>query len=470
MAKQAHFIGICGVGMSATAVLLKHLGWEVTGSDAACYPPASDYLARHEIPVNTTYTGHNIPEDVALIVIGKNAKLVSGENAEVAAAFETGASIRSFPEVLGGLADETNNVVVAGSYGKSTTTALLTWCLTYAGHDPSYFIGAQPYDLDETAHIGSGSTFVLEGDEYPAANWDETPKFHYYNPHSILLTSAEHDHINVYPTLEEYLIPFKVLVSLLPETGTLVACADEANAAAIAQTHPARTVTYGIYTDADWSACEIEHGECTTFILTYAGERVLSLETPLLGEHNVQNIVGVAALLLEQQLIDKETLTTAIATFNGLKRRLDNKAPHASVPVYEGFGSSYMKAVAAQRALKQRYPDRELVVVFEPYEFSWRNRQTAHWYDDAFTNADTVFIAPPASQGSESQEQLSQDEIVQRVAASGIDVRPITDPEADVHTIAGELSQQSVVLMMSSGTIGGLVEALPEKVQEVFRA
>src|SRR5581483_1630739 len=186
MAKKAHFIGIAGKGMSGVALLLREAGWEISGSDEGFYPPVSDYLSQAGIAFHSGYAADNIPRDADLIVIGKNAKLVPESNPEVAAALESN-KVKSFPDVLHEITRHAETLVVAGSYGKSTTTALLAWCLKEAGRDPSWFIGEITKGLDAHAHQGHGGIFVLEGDEYPSANWDKTPKFLRYNPRNILL-------------------------------------------------------------------------------------------------------------------------------------------------------------------------------------------------------------------------------------------------------------------------------------------
>ena len=461
--KKAHFIGICGVGMSATARLLQLHGWEISGSDSGFYPPVSDYLRLHDIPLLEGYRASNIPPDAEMIVIGKNAKLIPEENEEVKAALESGKTIRSFPEVLEGLAAETENIVVAGSYGKSTCTALLAHCLEHAGKDPNYFIGAIPLNTGELVRVGSGKTFVLEGDEYPSSNWDSTSKFLHYNPHDVLLTSAEHDHVNIFPTHTEYLLPFKTLISLLPPEGLLVACADEESSLALAHTHPGSKVLYGLdHPEAQWSAQDVKYGALTTLTLTHEDTPVASLSTTLLGKHNIQNIVGVAAMLLEKKLLTPEEFAAALLTFKGIRRRLDLKTEDSVIPIYEGFGSSYQKARSAIEAVKLHYPDRRLVIVFEPHTFSWRNADTIHWYDDVFSGAGEVLIYEPASQGAATHKQLTLEEIVDRVAKSGMPVHPVHTGEEGLAYLSDHLHADDVVLMLTSGDLGGLILSIPK--------
>ena len=468
MIQKAHFIGIAGKGMSAVALLLREAGWQISGSDEGFYLPVSDYLAKAGVSFANGYKKENIPADADMIVIGKNAKLVADSNEEVAAAFASDKKIVSFPEVLHDLTAKTDNIVVAGSYGKSTCTALLAWCLTQAGKDPSYFIGEITKGFAAHAHKGGGSVFVLEGDEYPSANWDATSKFLRYNARSVLLTSATHDHVNVYPTHEEYLAPFKKLIALLPKDGLLAVNAGEEHAFALSKNFAGTTATYGMTQGAQWYPQNIKYGLVTTFDLMNNAAKITAVTTELLGAHNIENIVAVSALLLEKRLLTAQELASGVASFAGVKRRMELLTPHSTIPVLEGFGSSYEKARSAMEAMKLHFPGRRLVVVFEPHTFTWRNYAALYRYDDVFAGADKVYIYEPASQGATTHAQLTQEEIVSRVQASGVDAVAITDPGAAINTIGDELHSGDCVLLLTSGELGGLIKSIPALAEEKF--
>ncbi|MEK7511151.1 MAG: Mur ligase family protein, partial [Patescibacteria group bacterium] len=344
--KSVHIIGICGVGMSATALLLKEAGWEVTGSDAECYGPPKGILERGGINPILSYSPENISPYVDQFVIGRNAKLAPETNDEVRAAHEYGKPIYSFPEVLGKLTEDRQNVVVAGSYGKSTTTSIIAHILRHSGVDAGYFVGAEPVSLLLPAGLGSHPVFVLEGDEYPSAHDDARAKFMHLHPRDLVLTAVVHDHVNVYPTFEDYQKPFRELLALVPEDGIVTVCADEAGALALAEESGKTLVTYGT-TEGQFRAANIEYGPTTTFTLLRPDGGDIELSTTLLGRHNVEDIVAASAYVLSRDLVSPEALAAAVATFGGVRRRLDNIAPDSRVPVYEGFGSSYEKARAA---------------------------------------------------------------------------------------------------------------------------
>jgi len=464
--KKAHFIGIAGKGMSATALLLREAGVDITGSDEGFYPPVSDYLVAAHIPFNNGYSAEHIPADADVIVIGKNAKLVPESNAEAKAAFDSGKKIVSFPDILEELTLHTDNIVVAGSYGKSTSTALLAWCVLHAKKDPSYFVGEITRGFDAHAHLGKSNTFILEGDEYPSANWDTQSKFLHYNAKNVLLTSATHDHVNVYPTHEDYLAPFKKLLESLPKDGLLVVNT-EPHALALSTTYAGRTVTYGMH-EAEWHPEHIVYGRETTFDLMHNGSKVVTLTTSQLGTHNVENIVGISAMLLEKNLLTPDELAVGVKTFLGVKRRMELLTNTSSVPVYEGFGSSYEKAKSAMAAMQLHFPDKKLVVVFEPHTFSWRNEATLPQYDDVFAGAEKVFIYEPAQQGAGTHAQLTQTQIVDRVKGAGFEVEALHSAAEGIALIMQSLTSDSVVLLLTSGDLGGIIKELPPKVDETF--
>jgi UDP-N-acetylmuramate: L-alanyl-gamma-D-glutamyl-meso-diaminopimelate ligase len=464
---RAHFIGIAGKGMSATALLLRQMGVHISGSDEGFYPPVSDYLKNEKIPFAAGYRKENIPRDADVIVIGKNAKLTPDSNEEVRAAMASGKPVRSFADLLHDMTANSETIVAAGSYGKSTCTALLAWCLKVADKDPSYFIGEITNGFDTHAHRGWGPTFVLEGDEYPASNWDDRSKFLLYNARNVLLTSATHDHVNVFPTHADYLAPFRTLLGTLPTNGLLVV-SSEPHARALAGNLACAVAFYGLNDKAHWHADNIDRGTETRFDLMRGGETIARLSTTMLGDHNIENIVGVAAMLLERKLLTPAELTAGISTFKGVKRRMELLSPASKIPVYEGFGSSYEKARSAIAATKLHFPMRRLIVVFEPHTFTWRNRAAIAAYDDVFDGAAKIFIFEPASQGAATHAQLSQDEIVARTRAANFDAEAISDADAALQRLGGMLQANDVVLLLTSGELGGLIKRIPQLVESKF--
>ena len=469
MTKKAHLIGICGAGMSAVAHLLQQSGFQVSGSDQGFYPPVSDYIKKLDLPCFEGYQASNIPEDVDLIVIGKNAKLVPETNEEVAHALNTHKDkVQSFPEVLGNLSVDNNRVVIAGSYGKSTLTSIVTWCLVYAGLDPSYFIGAVPKNLNHSSSIGSGAHFIFEGDEYPSANWDDRSKFEHYLPHTVILTSACHDHVNIFPTLEDYHAPFhKLLEQLAAEEGTLIACGDEENAKHLFDSYEGAKRIYGLNNENEWYADNVEIGEISRFSLIHNGESLGTISTTQLGLHNIQNFVGAAAWLLGDDILSFDIFAEAIENYLGLTRRLDKKSEISSLIMYEGFGSSYEKARAAIKAMKAHFAEKKLNVFFEPHTFSWRNRTRLDQYRSVFNDVDHVYIYEPPTQGADTHDQLSLKEIMNETQAHHQSAHAF-DAGNYEKIISALTPPEDVVLILSSGAFDGLLQKMVSLSEEVF--
>jgi UDP-N-acetylmuramate: L-alanyl-gamma-D-glutamyl-meso-diaminopimelate ligase len=226
-------------------------------------------------------------------------------------------------------------------------------------------------------------------------------------------------------------------------------------------------ITYGVHA-GDFLGSDIRYGEVTRFAVLHGNDQVAELETTQLGEHNVQNIVGVTAFLLSRRLMSGEQIAAGVATFRGIKRRLDRKSDRTSIPIFEGFGSSYEKAQSAIAAMRRHFPDRRLIVLFEPHTFSWRNRAALKWYDDVFRGARKVFIFEPAAQGATTHDQVSHGEIIARVRAAGYDADPISDPHEAIAALADSLTSDDAILLLSSGNLGGLVELVPALAERRF--
>lgn len=463
---RIHFTGIAGAGMSAAALMMRDAGHEVSGSDEDVFPPMSTYVEGLGFPFHRRFDAANLPDGLDLLVLGASAKLGGEANPEVAEARARGVRVTTFPELVGETTEGRRNTVVAGSFGKSTCTALMAHILRDAGHDAGWMIGAISPSLPATGHWGQAPEVVLEGDEYIVGPADHRSKFVLYHPRDVLLTSLVHDHVNVFPTFADYEAPFRELLRLTPADGLVVA-KDHPAIRAIAAETKAKVVWYDTEALDGWRAENVVYGETTRFTLVAPDGGKLALATGLLGEHNIENIVGVAAYLLERGLVSERALAGAVASFGGIRRRLDRLTHDSQVPVIEGFGSSYEKARSAIEAMLLHYPDRPLVVVFEPHTFSWRSRDALAWYDTVFAGAAKVLIAPPPSHGAESHNQSSFAEILERAAATGIPVAGVRSADETIGRLSG-LRGDEVVLLLSSGPLLGLPDLLPRVFDDLY--
>ena len=465
---RIHFTGIAGAGMSAAALMMRDAGHEVSGSDEDVFPPMSTYVEGLGFPFSRRFDAGNLPEGLDLLVLGASAKLGGEDNPEVVEARRLGVRITTFPELVGETTAGRRNTVVAGSFGKSTCTALMAHILREAGVDAGWMIGAISPSLPATGHWGAAPEVVLEGDEYIVGPADRRSKFVLYHPRDVLLTSLVHDHVNVFPTFADYEAPFRELLRLIPRDGLLVA-RDHPAIRKIAAETEARVVWYDTLALDGWRAEQVVYGETTRFTLVAPDGGKQALTTSLLGEHNIENIIGVCAYLLERGLVTEQALARAVASFCGIRRRLDRLTTASQVPVIEGFGSSYEKARSAIEAMLLHYPDRPLVVVFEPHTFSWRSRDALAWYDTVFEGAARVLIAPPPSHGAGSHNQSSFEEILGRVAATGVPVASVRSADEAIGRLSG-LRGNEVVLLLSSGPLLGLPDALPQAFDDFYAA
>jgi len=463
---KVYFLGIAGAGMSALASILLSEGHQVCGSDQAVFPPVSTYLDRLGIPWHEGFDADLVPPDIDAAIVGASAKLDVADNPELVELIRRDVPLYNFPDFLGRHTEGRDTIVIAGSFGKSTLTALAAVLMREAGRDPGYFIGAIPLDLATTGHAGADPAFLIEGDEYIVGGDDRRSKFLLYHPDCVLISSLIHDHLNVFPTIESYEVAFAKLIDLLPRDALLV-CAHGFEALH-RLTAERSVVWYGLAPCPGYFPEAVEIGEVTRFDLVTPDGARIALETELLGLHNIENIVGAAALLLERGDIDAAALRRGVRRFRGVERRLDKKTVRSRVPAYEGFGSSYEKARSAVDAIALHFPDRPAVVVFEPHAFSWRNRDSLVWYDTVFDGVARVLLLPPPAHGAGSHRQLSQEEILQHIRGAGVAARGFASGAEVLADLESSLRGDEVLLLLSSGPLDGLARSAPSMLEARF--
>lgn len=461
---HVYFLGIAGAGVSALASVLVSEGHTVTGSDEAAFPPVSTYLDRLGVRYATRFDAANIAADVDLAIIGTTAKISGADNPELAELKRRGVPCHTFADFLGAHTAQRTNILVAGSFGKSTLTAMIAFLLRQAGRDPGYFIGAVPLDLPTTGHWGGDPEFVAEADEYIVSPSDRRSKFELYQPRHTLISSVVHDHLNVFPTMESYEAAFAKLIARQPRAGLLV-CA--AGFAPLRRLCAGRDVVWYGVDEGIFRAADVVLGEVTRFRLLGPDGLDLPVETELLGLHNVENLVGAAALTFSLDLIDAPAFQRGARAFRGVARRLDKKTHASRVPAYEGFGSSYEKARSAIEAIASHFPGRRQVVVFEPHAFSWRDPEAIAWYDAVFAGVGLVVVLPPPRHGARAN-QLSLEMIAARIAAAGIAVVPAPDATAAHAVLERDIRPDDVVLLLSSGALEGLADSVPAWLDQQF--
>ncbi|MGA7302770.1 MAG: Mur ligase domain-containing protein, partial [Candidatus Sulfotelmatobacter sp.] len=338
--KHIHLIGICGTAMASLAGMLKQRGFRVTGSDAAAYPPMSDFLEELGIPVAQPFDARNLDPVPDLVVVG-NA--ISRGNVELERILDQRIPFSSLPQLLH---DEflrgREVLVVAGTHGKTTTTSMLAWIFHTAGMQPSFLIGGIAENFGSSFHLGQGKHFILEGDEYDTAFFDKGPKFLHYFPDAIILTSVEFDHADIYKDLDAVETAFKRLVNLIPRRGRIIAfdgATGDATESASLQRCLSKAFTpaerYGFSATADWKITnlKLEAGK-TSWTVLHENRPWSDFEFPLAGEYNVWNATAAAAMAFAYG-ISKEEISAALKTFKSVKRRLEVKAQVNGVTIID---------------------------------------------------------------------------------------------------------------------------------------
>lgn len=465
--KRVHLIGVCGTAMATLAALLKHRGFAVRGSDQHVYPPMSDFLAEEGIATLEGYQAEHIDESIDLVIVG-NA--ISRGNPELEAVLARRIRYQSLPDALRDhFLWQASPVVVAGTHGKTTTTALAGWLLTHGGADPTVFVGgiARNFGTNGSSYrIGAArAPFVIEGDEYDSAYFDKTAKFLKYLPHVAVINNIEFDHADIYPDLDAVRLAFRRLVNLVPRNGLTLLGADSPDAAALADRAQSRVQTFGTGEGADWRATEIAAAAGTTrFRVSQEGCDRGSFAVPLLGTHNVRN--ALAALAVGHACgIDLDTLREGLAAFRGVKRRLELVGTAGQVAVYDDFAHHPTAVAETLAAVRAASPGQRIWAVFEPRSASSCRRVFQRDFADAFRAADRVVIASVFRSTLPAAERLSEDELVADLVAAGVSARHLPDVDAIVREVAVEARPSDIVVVMSNGGFGGIHRKLLEALQ-----
>lgn len=459
MPRTFYLIAIGGTAMTPLAALLVEKGERVLGSDLPLYPPMSDRIAALGIDVLPGFDAANVPSGIDRVVVGN---LAGKDNPELVAALSRGLPVASMPETLRKefLAGR-HPVVVAGTHGKTTTTALTAWLLAAAGEAPGYLVGGEPRNFPSPSAIGAGPAFVVEGDEYSTSWEDKGPKFLHYAPETFVLTSVEFDHADLYADLDAVKAAFRAGVTLVSPSGRVVAFGDDPNVRDVLPAARARVVLYGFDgDDLDFRAEGVEEGpEGTLFVVRPMGRAPFSVRSPLAGRHNVANVL--AALAAGEGLgIPAERLAAGLPAFLGVKRRLEVRATAGGVTVVDDFAHHPTAVATTLAGARRRWPGRRVWGVFEPRSLTAGRADFLEPYFAALREADAVAIAAPFHAARLSRPgaagALDVGALVSRLAAEGKEALTAADPAALAGALLPRLAEGDVVVVMSSGAFGGL--------------
>ncbi len=438
MKKVIHLAGIGGAGMSGLARLLVQSGWKVTGSD----------LREVAIPQAKTYTGHDashVPPDIEVLV---RSAAVPEDNVEVAKAREKGAEILTYPQMAGRIVNGRTGIAVAGTHGKSTTSAMIAFILSRAGFEPSFLIGAPVPQLEGNAAIGTGKHFVVEACEYNRS-------FLNFSPHCVVITNTEEDHLDYYRDLDEISGAFREFAGRVSEDGLVIGSADSPPSAAIVKDFKGRGETFSLNGEADWRArnISVEEGQWGFEVLKY-GKSFGRINMALAGKHNVYNALAAIAAATWAG-VGREIIQLALAEFQGTERRMQVMGEYNGAIVVDDYAHHPSEIKATLSAVKERYPERKIWAVFQPHLHS-RTRQFLKDFAASFNDAHLVFVTDvyAARDGEAEKNPINASKLAKMVDENGKAALHVPTFDEVVSLLRRKVQEDCVILTMGAGDIG----------------
>ena len=464
--KHIHLIGICGTAMASLAGMLQQRGHRVSGSDAAAYPPMSDFLSSLGIPLAQPFAAENLQPQPDLVVVG-NA--ISRGNVELEHVLDQRIPFCSMPQILH---DEflrgKEVLVVAGTHGKTTTTSMLAWIFHTAGLQPSFLIGGIAENFGSSFQLGQGKHFIIEGDEYDTAFFDKGPKFLHYFPDSAILTSVEFDHADIYKDLDAVETAFKRLVNLVPRRGRIIAfdTGESLNRCIARAFCPVER--YGSSASGNWQVTDLRltPGR-TAWTILRDGKRWADFEYALGGEYNVWNATAAAAMAGACD-ISREEISAALKTFKSVKRRLEVRAQVNGITIIDDFAHHPTAIAGTLTALRSSYPGSRLWVILEPRSNTLRRNVLQADLAKSLALADEVVVANVyRSVVIPEAERLDLAVVAAQIQKHGRRARMVPSVDGIVQLVAPEMRSGDVVAILSNGGFGGIYEKLPERLKSM---
>jgi UDP-N-acetylmuramate: L-alanyl-gamma-D-glutamyl-meso-diaminopimelate ligase len=455
--------------MGSLAGLLKELGHRVTGSDTAFYPPMGDALVRWGIETKTGFDPANLEPAPDLVVVGNVCR---PSNLEARAAIDR--ALR-YVSMAGALAElflrDRRSFVVAGTHGKTTTSALLAFLLEAAGAQPGFLVGGIPLDFAHSFRAGhAGGPFVIEGDEYDSAFFEKTPKLWQYRPEIAIVHAIEHDHIDIYPDMASYRHAFEHFVTLIPEHGRLIANAGDAEVRKVAARARCGVSYFALDgedtggVDPTWlaspAAATEEH---SPFDLFYGGSHCGRVLSPLPGRHNIKNALAAIAAAAEGMpgSVSVRDLVSALPRFGGVRRRQELRGVARGVRVYDDFAHHPTAVLETLAALRARHASGKLIALFEPRSATASRKLHEAEYPAAFAPADVVLLAPVGRKEIDANDKLDIAAIARAIDASpGKHAVATSGVDAIVDEVVRMAAAGDTVVAMSNGAFGDVHEKL----------
>ena len=357
-----------------------------------------------------------------------------------------------------------HSIVISGTHGKTTTSALVAWIMENAGMDPDFMIGGIPGNFNSNFKLGKGSYFVIEGDEYDTAFFDKGPKFLHYSPCVTILTSIEFDHADIYRDLNHVIDNFKKLIDLMPHGGLLIANGDDSTITAEIKRAKCPVVTYGLSKNNVWRAVDIGvQQDLTSLTILKAGKKHITLSTPLYGRHNISNLLS-AVVLADFLDVPSPALSEAVRSFGGVRRRQEIVGEKRGVLILDDFAHHPTAVKETLEAVKEKYGDRRLIAVFEPRSNSSRRNIFQARYASSFDKADLIMIPePPLMENIPPAERFSPQRLVKDLEKRGLHAFYSPNTDHLLEALVKETRADDVILFMSNGAFDNLPRRLLER-------
>jgi len=435
--------------MATLAAMLKTKGFDVRGSDQNVYPPMSDFLVQQGITLMQGYRPEHISPDLDLVIVG-NA--ISRGNPELEEVLDRKIRYCSLPEaVRDHFLWASRAVVIAGTHGKTTTTALTGWLLADGGVDPSILIGGIAENFDGSFRVGGGREFVIEGDEYDSAFFDKTAKFLKYLPDIAVVGNIEYDHADIYPDLDSIRLAFRRFVNLIPRRGLLLLGSDNAEAMALRSRAHCRVETFGLAAGSDWQAHDLDVRDVATrFSVRRGGVPAGSFEVPLLGAYNVRNALAAIAIGAAVGL-STHTMAASLRRFKGVRRRMQHRGTVGGVAVYDDFAHHPTAIAETLAGVRAAHPKQKIWAVFEPRSATSCRRVFQGDFARALAGADRVILPAVFRSTLPDEERLSPEQLVSELKTKGVDARFIPQTDDIVTALARDTHAGDLVVIMSNG-------------------
>lgn len=480
--KHVYFMGIAGTGMAAVAGLAKAAGFKVTGSDKEIYPPMSTMLEQLGIPVLTPYSATNLAQANPDLVIVANA--LSRGHEELESLLATDRPYTSFPKFLGDhFLKNRTSIVVAGTHGKTTTTSLMSHVLQELGESPSFMIGGIPRNFPYSFQLGTGPTFVIEGDEYDTAFFDKESKFLHYHPKHLILNNLEYDHADIFPNIEAIEKMFAKLISLTPQLSTIIANVDDPGISKLLKQlgiadQVFRVSTLGRTVDAPVRVVEAGPlGPQATHLWQATIQtptwNKLAIKTNLVGEHNTANIAQVIACLetlsKDQQLKSRPTasqIQQAFASFKGVARRLDLLARIGGVDIFEDFAHHPTAVKSVIHSVQKALPGRRVLVAFDPRNATSRRNVFTNEFAQSLRFADQVYIGKcTVDQRIPEHQRMDTKVLAEKI---GQKAKSYEDNDVLLADVSSDAKTGDAIIFMSSGSFSGIQYRLADELNKKF--